>query len=341
MMRSESPQIDSTLFAFEDELPQHEQLAAICCSEEGSDIVKQLLVCEDVALQASLIHRIVPFIVKISMHDVGCRVIQAAIDSSIHCGLLHLVIDGLERAGPSSIRKLAMDKNGNHVLQRILAVPTKPQQCEFICYALAEERTVIELSRHRFACRVVQKLLQKDSKDYESRVWVLNAITDSSSETLFELMRDQFGNYSIQCCLEFGRSLDRQRIIHKGLLPFLMKNIACDKFASNVLEKALQFSETSDRVLLLNGLLEKEGAVNCPGYRAMHDQYGNYVIQQCLKLNPNLEGVKKIRNLVLISHRSLKQSKYGWHLVNRARQLAENSPTGKDFINKFGVLPLT
>lgn len=318
------------------ELPSIADLQVLCCQHEGSMLIKQLIECADAPTRLALCQRMAPSLVNLSADDLGCRVLQTAIEKADdECFLL--LVRAFETVGYSTVRRITMDKNGNHVLQRLVATCNRPEYLSFLVQALAQDLSVVDLAKHRYACRVVQKLLQKPGLLLDgqqgSKVPILEGLTTAPQDVLYDLIRDQFGNYSIQCCLEHGRPVDRKRVIHSVLLPCIASpssSICCDKFASNVLEKSLQFGSDEDRDLMMAALLLPPPPTpgmafeiqECAASRAMRDQFGNYVIQQCLKLNPKFAGVRRIRDLVLMHAENLRKSKYGWHLVNKARQLA-------------------
>ena len=63
------------------------------------------------------------------------------------------------------------------------------------------------------------------------------------------------------------------------------------KFASNVVEKCLQYASEKDKAELIEEFLDlnfdEEAAMNQNGvlYQMMKDRYGNYVIQKCIEVS--------------------------------------------------------
>jgi hypothetical protein len=71
---------------------------------------------------------------------------------------------------------------------------------------------VIELSNHKFASNVVEKCLQHGSeKDRKDIIDEFMEITDDDdggaqmSGALYEMMKDRYGNYVIQKCIEVSK----------------------------------------------------------------------------------------------------------------------------------------
>ncbi len=69
-----------------------------------------------------------------------------------------------------------------------------------------------------------------------------------------QLVQDQYGNYVIQHILERGRPVDKTFVIEKirGHVLQLSKH----KFASNVVEKCVDFGSKRDRQLLIEEVLQ-------------------------------------------------------------------------------------
>eukprot|EP00970_Alexandrium_tamarense_P019631 scaffold14297_cov752-Alexandrium_tamarense.AAC.1 len=62
------------------------------------------------------------------------------------------------------------------------------------------------LSRHTYGCRVVQRMVENCVEPQKSR------ILDSIIACRKQLIEDQYGNYVIQRCLQYGRPSDRDAI---------------------------------------------------------------------------------------------------------------------------------
>jgi len=92
------------------------------------------------------------------------------------------------------------------------------------------------------------------------------------------LITDQYGNYVTQHVIQHGKPEDRAKIIRiiTGQLLTLSKH----KFASNVVEKSIQFGTEEQRKAIVAQLtaIHSDGA--SPLQLMMKDQYGNYVIRR-------------------------------------------------------------
>jgi pumilio RNA-binding family len=69
---------------------------------------------------------------------------------------------------------------------------------------------------------------------------------DEISKCHRPLLDDQYGNYVIQHVLQYGRTSDRDSILHIVIESGLLK-LSKQKFASNVVEKLLKFGSPGQR----------------------------------------------------------------------------------------------
>jgi mRNA-binding protein PUF3 len=103
------------------------------------------------------------------------------------------------------------------------------------------------------------------------------------------LITDQYGNYVIQHVIQHGKNEDRSKIIHivAGQVVTLSKH----KFASNVVEKCIEFGSSEERL----SIRQEMSAVSGDGVTGMQlmmkDQYGNYVIRKFLPGHNNSNTV--------------------------------------------------
>jgi mRNA-binding protein PUF3 len=94
------------------------------------------------------------------------------------------------------------------------------------------------------------------------------------------LITDQYGNYVTQHVIQHGKPEDRANIIKiiTGQLLTLSKH----KFASNVVEKSIQFGTDEQRRAIVVQLTALHSESTSPLQLMMKDQYGNYVIRKFL-----------------------------------------------------------
>ena len=95
------------------------------------------------------------------------------------------------------------------------------------------------------------------------------------------LIVDQYGNYVTQHIIEHGRESDKNKII--AIITGNLVGFATQKFASNVVEKSIQFATFEQRKAIINiiGSVDERGESTMQ--RLVRDQYGNYIIREYYK----------------------------------------------------------
>ncbi|CAE7237978.1 PUM2 [Symbiodinium necroappetens] len=139
-----------------------------------------------------------------------------------------------------------------------------------------------------------------------------------------ELATDQYGNYVVQHVMEHSsRPGDRQQvmnIVRKNIL-----SLSCHKYASNVIEKALQCATPEERSHLVEAITGQQGDPHPPLLVMMRDRFGNYIVQRVIALAQSPQ-----RDLLFWKLREhmpvLKKSNtYGKHIIS-ALERAQTSP---------------
>lgn len=67
------------------------------------------------------------------------------------------------------------------------------------------------------------------------------------------LVQDQYGNYVIQHVLEHGKRRDKSSVVNKVRGQILQ--LAQHKFASNVVEKCVEYGTPQERLLMMEEIL--------------------------------------------------------------------------------------
>lgn len=207
--------------------------------------------------------------------------------------------------------KVMKDQNGNHVMQ--MAIQVIPHEhLDFVVEALRSQIKV--LCRHKNACRVVQRMLERGTD--ETKADMLQSIHADAEG----LMQDQYGNYVIQHIIEFGKPEDRARLIQ--LVTQNTIKWSKDKFASNVVEKCIQFGEPKEREQIVNQILgsTQDGSETLP--ILINDPYGNYVLQKLVKVlkqEKQLDFVKLLKPHLDAPGRQQAKNQKGSHALEKLR----------------------
>ncbi|MDP2434839.1 MAG: hypothetical protein Q8P67_03770, partial [archaeon] len=173
---------------------------------------------------------------------------------------------------------------------------------------------VFDLSTHPYGCRVIQRILEHctDSHADAQHLRILNELLDYA----VGLVQDQYGNYVIQHVLVNGAKKHKMVVIQK--LKSQFAKLSQHKFASNVVEKCVQYADPPNRNMIIEELI---GANQDPSHliTIMKDQYANYVVQKILDYVDNAkreELIARIRPLLP----SLRKYPYAKHIVARVEK---------------------
>lgn len=165
--------------------------------------------------------------------------------------------------------RVIKDQNGNHVVQKIIELVPR-QYIDFIMNAVRGQ--VTPLASHAYGCRVIQRLLEYGTE--ADKAEIMGELHASAQI----LITDQYGNYVAQHVIQNGELEDRERIIQlvMGQLLTLSKH----KFASNVVEKCIEYGTPAQRTTIREQLTTTGPDGNNPLQQMMRDQFGNYVIRK-------------------------------------------------------------
>lgn len=98
-----------------------------------------------------------------------------------------------------------------------------------------------------------------------------------------ELGTDQYGNYVVQHVLEHSsRPNDRKAVVM--LVKQNVLSLACHKYASNVVEKALSCGTLDERTLVVGAMIGEPSDANPPLLTMMRDRFGNYIVQRTINV---------------------------------------------------------
>ncbi|XP_049850503.1 uncharacterized protein LOC126322710 [Schistocerca gregaria] len=255
-------------------------------------------------------------VLSLSLQMYGCRVVQKAFEviSVEQQAKLVRELNGF-------VLKCIKDQNGNHVIQKVIEqVP--PNLILFVVDTFKGK--VCSLAMHPYGCRVIQRILEHCSLSNASSCKGASAQLDILDELLKEtpkLVQDQYGNYVVQHVLENGRQKDRRAIIShlEGKIVALSQH----KFASNVIEKCVQYGSYDDRQMILQEIVSEKPVQNgnyLPLEIMMKDAYANYVVQKILEVCDNSQ-----RNLLVLKIKphlaSLKKYTYAKHIIARLEKI--------------------
>jgi hypothetical protein len=254
-------------------------------------------------------------VLSLSLQMYGCRVIQKAIEviSPEQQAVLVKELEG-------HVLKCIKDQNGNHVIQKVIEqVPELYTQ--FIVDTFTNK--VFQLATHPYGCRVIQRILEhhSDQAVFERRFEVSGPPPYIVNELLhfgLNLVQDQYGNYVIQHLLVYGKPSDRAEIVKQVRGKILQ--FSQHKFASNVIEKCVQYGNDEQRRWLIDEICADPNGLEI----MMKDQYANYVVQKILDVC-DVDQREHLINQIRPHIVSLKKYTYGKHIIARLEKLIGKS----------------
>eukprot|EP00924_Labyrinthula_sp_SR-Ha-C_P004592 augustus_masked-scaffold_1-processed-gene-5.44-mRNA-1 protein AED:1.00 eAED:1.00 QI:0/-1/0/0/-1/1/1/0/505 len=246
------------------ELMSMSSLEALICHPFGNYLFQKLTVVASTETRKQMLYATQSTLVSSSLNLHGTRSVQKFIE----LGNTEEELRVLEKefSQPGVIRKLAMDTNGNHVVQRLLETNSKVNGR----YAFVFKQCIndaLTITKHRHGCCVYQRCIKAAHYD---RI-ILGKLLEKITANAIRLMQDPFANYVVQYALEFPEV----RLAIGRAVKGKVCELACHKFSSNVIEKLVEYDE-----LLINEIIESVKPM-------LRDQYANYVLQKCVQVGPS------------------------------------------------------
>eukprot|EP00913_Durusdinium_trenchii_P024632 g23124.t1 len=218
-------------------------------------------------------------------HDaVACRVVQEAIERT---GSRTAVELAQELKG--HILDLAVCPHGNYVVQKVVSHLSVAASH----FVLEDGRHAARTAKHRFACRILCRLLELP---------LSSSVADAES-----LCCHSFAHHVIQSVLEHGEGRHKERVA-KALLsdPF---RFSTHKHSSYLIEKALCYCSEDDQQKFLDVLGSPQMILELA-----NTQYGCYVARALLQ-DDRLNSEKAIR-LLKRNRAELEQTKHGYRFLS-------------------------
>ncbi|KAL7507535.1 hypothetical protein ACHAXN_004707 [Cyclotella atomus] len=260
-------------------------------------------------------------ILELSINIHGCRVVQKAIRNIDQKELSKLVAQF-----QGHVLTMIHDSSGNHVIQRCIQAQSSfakeaemagdmetaneiMDQIQFMITDVVEN--IETMSIHRYGCRVVQRSIEFCTE--KQRNAVLEAIT-ACNESIAE---DLYGNYVVQQAIMAGTDMHREQILNtlmskRGNIFRLSKQ----KYASNVVEKIMQYGTIEQRTLLLKEILKvHERTGLCTVILMAQDPIANYVVKKAIETAPEGEIKQELLEILSRNRDELLKSPYAKYIV--------------------------
>ena len=187
-------------------------------------------------------------IVPLAMDKLGCRVLQSALDDADNrCRV------AIAEAFRGNVCSTIDSENGNHVLQRVVEL-VAPQSIRFIVSEICEHSSPAFISRHRYGCRVFERLLEHFPALF------LFDLVEGVLQDIVGLCGNQYGTYVAQHILEHGLPMHKLRLADALLAH--VKWAALNQYAVCVLDSAMCYATVEYQRRIANAVLEYEGLLN-------------------------------------------------------------------------------
>lgn len=196
----------------------------------------------------------------------GTRVVQKALEVAQGEGKTALM-----KELSAATLELIESKHGNHAITRAVEVSPPSQLGEIIEKVLTARGGPIQLSRHRYSCRLLERLVEHCSERELSQV--LDQVVEEASV----LSRNPYANYVVQSIMEHG-SPARKWAIFERLLSADMPVLAKHRSASHVVQKALDYADKGHQDRIITALLQDERP-ECTLIQVACNRYGSFVLE--------------------------------------------------------------
>ncbi|ELQ74316.1 Translational repressor Pumilio/PUF3, RNA-binding proteins (Puf superfamily) [Trachipleistophora hominis] len=268
-------------------LVKHIRIKELCIDLFGNYVIQKLI--ENRECHGYITQYLEGCYKEMSVNAFGCRVVQRLLDEDVNeeSEYYRRIADELK----AHILDLVYDSNGNHVVQKIVE---RKIDFENVFY-----NDCIQLSNHKYGCRVLQKLFEKNESST-----IINKLIDNC----LDLAENQYGNYVLQHII----TIKHEYLVRVSdiLSPYIF-SFSLHKFASNVIEKIIKMCDEKQ----LNGILDDLLANNSIVKMSM-DKYANYVVQRILEsksrervVNVLMANINELRNCVYSKQIVVKLSK--------------------------------
>lgn len=265
-------------------LENEDVFEALCSDVFGNFFVQRLIETANISEQRWISTRLLNKMNALCLNRYSCRVVQKAIEQ------LPLDLKGvlLVELHTADIVRLSVDQNANHVIQKIMHSFPLANWSFLVEALIAKKDYLFAVAENKYGCRVVQLAVEMLSNQRKSALAekLLKGIMIHITEHCDRLAANEFANYVIQHIITAGALYNyRDKIIEECILRNIL-SMAQEKYASHVVEKALEFAPDH----LLKEMMDEifEGYVPHPETRKdaldimIFHQYGNYVVQRML-----------------------------------------------------------
>eukprot|EP00931_Biecheleriopsis_adriatica_P059535 TRINITY_DN35632_c0_g1_i1.p1 TRINITY_DN35632_c0_g1~~TRINITY_DN35632_c0_g1_i1.p1 ORF type:complete len:345 (+),score=74.45 TRINITY_DN35632_c0_g1_i1:50-1084(+) len=217
---------------------------------------------------SSVVGRVWP----LAQRQKGCRAVQDAIDICKTDQQRKTIADELK----GHIWEAVRCPHANFVVQKLI-VTLSPSASQFIIDEILARgaRGVAQVSRHKFGCRIMQRLLE------HCRHQQLTDVFDMLVQEALYMALHPFGNYVVQQLLEHGTNKHRSLVCHQ--LQQKAFDLGSDANGSAVLAKAMLYAPQEDAAAVARALTKEPGLLAAMA----RTRHGHVAVEQVMQLLHN------------------------------------------------------
>uniref|UniRef100_A0A183C1C1 PUM-HD domain-containing protein n=1 Tax=Globodera pallida TaxID=36090 RepID=A0A183C1C1_GLOPA len=219
------------------------------------------------------------------------------------------------------VLELALHKSGNHVIQKALKSVDKASQIEII-EELTPRSCVIRCIKDQYGSPVMNTIFELIEP--QRLQFVVDAITNSPSDSVASLSLHEYGNWVIRRVLEHCTEHQKRPVLEQ--LHEKVPTLVMDKYGCFVIQLVIEHGRPEDRERIVRSLHEKVTSLSFHEYGCrviqclfehcteqqkrpvleqlldnvpslVTDQYGNYVIQHMIEHGRPEDRERVVRSL--------------------------------------------
>eukprot|EP00927_Polykrikos_kofoidii_P042754 TRINITY_DN36806_c0_g2_i1.p1 TRINITY_DN36806_c0_g2~~TRINITY_DN36806_c0_g2_i1.p1 ORF type:complete len:476 (-),score=74.86 TRINITY_DN36806_c0_g2_i1:133-1560(-) len=276
----------------------------------------------DKAEKQRVIDWLLPVVVKLALTPHGCRLVQDTVVAATGSTQYAL----LDAFAPY-IQELYESPHGNHVLNKTIAVMPSaildPLISYFEGYSPTGFRRVRIVARHRFGCRILERLMEHCFEE-QRRVMVEELTAEAEL-----LCRHPYGNFVVHALLEYGSDHVRMEVV-KHLLDSGIGNLAMHRTASHVVQRALDYCNEDLVAAIVKQLLEEPSPHSIVDVAV--NRYGSYVAEQLASVN-STPGKYEVAHTFIQHSIALSKTKHGIRVAECFQVPLPHDASGSDFVD--------
>jgi hypothetical protein len=241
----------------------------------------------------------------------GCREVQDAIEMVKNDEECVAIADELR----GHVWDAVCCPYANYVLQKCI-VKLRSQSSQFIIEDLLQVGRVGHAARHKYGCRVLQRILEHCRADQ------VKPIVDELLADAMTLSKHPYASYVMQQIFEQGTDEHQNRLME--VLVANAVTLAADSFACAVMQKGFLYGDLEGRLKLASTILQDTGLI----VRMARNRRGVQVVKLLMDLfDEGSPEYASIRAQLRDEEASLRRARYGRTVFGL---LAQEGSSGED-----------